>query len=85
MQQIPSPLPSGLLICWSDCELDVKILYLRWSIYEILERRKSLEHPLWHQLKIAVAHVIHEINVSNVQDTSQDRTTAHKNWRQYGD
>ena len=55
------------------------MLYLRWGVHEILQRREGFEDPLWYQFKIAVPHIIHEVNVRNVQDNAQNRTTAHKN------
>ena len=44
-----------------------------------------MEDALWHQLKIAVPHIVHEVDVRDVQDNSQDRTTPHKNWCHHGD
>jgi hypothetical protein len=60
-------------------------LYLRWRVHEVLERRKDLEHPLGHQLEIAVAHVVHEVNVTDVQHNSHDRRIPDIQGRQHRD
>lgn len=38
----------------------------RGRIYQVLERGKHREHPLRNELKVAMPHVVHEINISDV-------------------
>lgn len=39
---------------------------LRGRIHEVLERGKYREDPLRNKLKIAMPHVVHEINIGNI-------------------
>lgn len=39
------------------------MLNLRGGIHDVLERWKDGEKPFWYELKVAVSHVVHEINV----------------------
>jgi hypothetical protein len=41
--------------------------YLRWRVHEILERWEPFEEPGGHQLEVAVAHVVHEVDVEHVE------------------
>ena len=42
---------------------------LRWCIHQIFERRESREHPLGNDLKVAMAHIVHKINISDISTT----------------
>lgn len=39
---------------------------LRWGIHQIFEGREDGEEPFRYELKVAVSHVVHKIDVSNV-------------------
>ena len=49
------------------------VLYLRWSVHEVLERREGAKQPLRDQLKVAVAHIVHEVNICDVAKNCQKR------------
>lgn len=57
----------------------------RWRVHEVLERREDLEHPLGHQLEIAVPHVVHEVDIGDVEHKAQNRGIPYVNSRQHGD
>jgi hypothetical protein len=40
---------------------------LRWSVNKILQRWKHLEHPCWHEFKVAVANCIQKIEEEPVE------------------
>ncbi len=40
---------------------------LRWSVNKILQRWKHLEHPCWHEFKVAVADCIQKIEEEPVE------------------
>jgi hypothetical protein len=40
---------------------------LRWSVNKILQRWKDLEHPCWHEFKVAVANCIQKIEEEPVE------------------
>ncbi len=40
---------------------------LRWSVNKILQRWKDLEHPCWHEFKVAVANCIQKIEQEPVE------------------
>jgi hypothetical protein len=60
-------------------------LHLRGRVHEVLEGREDLEHPLGHQLEVAVPHVVHEVDIGDVEDESQDGGIPHVNRCQHGD
>jgi hypothetical protein len=40
---------------------------LRWSVHKILQRWKDLEHPCWHEFKVAVANCVQKIKEEPVE------------------
>lgn len=48
---------------------------LRGRIHKVFERGKDGENPLGNELKVAVPHVIHEINIGNVAKERSQRSS----------
>ena len=46
---------------------------LRWGVKEILERRENGEEPLWNELKIAMSHVVHKVDITYITSKAYDR------------
>lgn len=41
--------------------------YLRGRVHEILEGREDLEKPVRYKLKVAMSHVVHEIDIYDIR------------------
>jgi hypothetical protein len=58
--------------------------YLRGCVHEILERREPFEEPARHQFEVAVAHVVHKVNVDQIclecNDGSSPSQSACDHW-----
>jgi hypothetical protein len=68
------------------CVLCSKIRrHLRRRVHEVLEGREELEHPPGHQLEVAVPHVVHEVDVGDVEHDAQDGGVPHVESRKHGD
>ena len=44
-----------------------------------------MEHPFWHQLKITVPHVVHEVDVNDIQHKYKGGAISHVNCGQHRD
>ena len=53
--------------------------YLRWGIHEIFEDGKDVKQALWDDLEVAVTHVVHEINVSDISSHGYHRCSSSEN------
>lgn len=51
---------------------------LRGRIHQVFERWKDGENPFGNELKVAVPHVIHDINISNVAKERSQRSSPSK-------
>lgn len=51
------------------------INHLRGCVHKVFERREEKEQLLWNELKVAVSHIVHEINVSNISKGACYRTS----------
>jgi hypothetical protein len=49
--------------------------YLRWCIHEILERGDPFKKPIWYHFEVAMAHVVHEVNVDHI-DLERDNGSS---------
>jgi len=58
--------------------------YLRGCVHEILERREPFEEPIGYQFKVAVTHVVHEVDVDHIdlkcKNGSSSIQGAHNQW-----
>ena len=56
---------------------------IRWSVHEILERWEHLEATLRNKLKVAVSHIIHEVDVKHIADDCYERALSHQYGSEY--
>lgn len=77
---------SGDEVAFDSCVAGLKKeLHSRGRVHEVLERREDLEHPLGYELEVAVPHVVHEVDVGDVEHNAHDGAIPHVDRRQHGD
>lgn len=54
--------------------------YLRRGVHEVLEKGEDAKEPLWNNLKVAMTHIIHKINVSHVSKYGDQRHCVSEDW-----
>ena len=51
---------------------------LRGGVHEVLQWRKDGKEPFWNELVIAVTHIIHKINICEVDSNGCNRGSISK-------
>lgn len=54
---------------------------LRGSVHDVFERGEDVEEPLGDYLEVAVTQIVHEINISKVNNDCGDRAVFGNNHR----
>lgn len=69
----------GLVYCCNEVDILMYFLltyqgkdHLRGSVHEVLKRREKREDPVWNELEVAMSHVVHEVDVSNINSIGCD-------------